>query len=170
MIIAGVTCFGISQWKTTLLCNVVFYWLSPGAEWFPGILKVCCVLLCLLNSWPWWRHQMETFSALLAICAGNSPAPVNFPHKGQWRGALMFALICVWINAWVNNRKAGDLRRYCAHYDVIVMTTFGHWWHRTGISKLQSRIDAYQSSPNDSIFQIFEETMFQYRKPFHIPR
>ena len=69
----------------------------------------------------WWRHQMETFSALLAICAGNSPAPVNFPHKGQWRGALMFALICVWINAWVNNRKAGDLRRYCAHYDVIVM-------------------------------------------------
>ena len=64
---------------------------------------------------------METFSALLAICAGNSPAPVNFPHKGQWRGALMFALICVWINAWVNNRKAGDLRRYCAHYDVIVM-------------------------------------------------
>ena len=69
----------------------------------------------------WWRHQMETFSALLAICAGNSLAPVNFPHKGQWRGALMFALICVWINAWVNNRKAGDLRRYCAHYDVIVM-------------------------------------------------
>ena len=64
---------------------------------------------------------METFSALLAICAGNSPVPVNFPHKGQWRGALMFALICVWINAWVNNRKAGDLRRYCAHYDVIVM-------------------------------------------------
>ena len=70
---------------------------------------------------PWWRHQMKTFSALLAICAGNSPVPVNFPHKGQWRGALMFALICVWINAWVNNRKAGDLRRYCAHYDVIVM-------------------------------------------------
>ena len=32
----------------------------------------------------WWRHQMETFSALLAISAGNSP------HKGQWRGALMF--------------------------------------------------------------------------------
>ena len=38
----------------------------------------------------WWRHQMETFSALLAICAGNSPVPVNSPHKGLWRGALMF--------------------------------------------------------------------------------
>ena len=58
---------------------------------------------------------METFSALLAICAGNSP------HKGQWRGVLIFSLICVWINGWVNNREAGDLRPYRAHYDVIVM-------------------------------------------------
>ena len=67
----------------------------------------------------WWHHQMETFSALLAICAGNSP--VNSPHKCQWRGALMFSLICVWINDWVNNRETGDLRRYRVHYDVIVM-------------------------------------------------
>ena len=33
---------------------------------------------------------METVSVLLAICAGNSPGPLNSPHKGQWRGALMF--------------------------------------------------------------------------------
>ena len=71
---------------------------------------------------PWWRHQMETFSALLALCAGNSPVPMNSPHKGQWRGALMFSLICVWINTWVNNGKAGDLRRYRVYYDVTVMT------------------------------------------------
>ena len=63
----------------------------------------------------WWRHQMEAFSALLAICAGNSP------HKGQWRGALIFSLIFVWINGWVNNHEAGDFRRYRAHYDVSVM-------------------------------------------------
>ena len=145
----------------------------------------------------WWRHQMETFSALLAIWAGNSPvpgefpaqrpvtrsfdvffdlrlnkrlskqswgwwfetplhslwrhcnvainsewwegwwwwwdgmihddvikwkhfprywpfvrgihrSPVNSPCEGQWRGALMFPMICVWINCWVNNREAGD--------------------------------------------------------------
>ena len=60
---------------------------------------------------------METFSALLAICAGNSPLP------GQWRGALMFSLICVWIYGLVNNREAGDLRRHGAHYDAIVMIT-----------------------------------------------
>ena len=27
----------------------------------------------------WWRHQMETFSVLLPICAGNSPVPGDFP-------------------------------------------------------------------------------------------
>ena len=53
----------------------------------------------------WWRHQMETFSALLVIYAGNSPVPgprppVNSPHKGQWRGTLMFSLICAWTNRW----------------------------------------------------------------------
>ena len=47
--------------------------------------------------------------------------PVNSPHKGQWRGALMLSFTCVWINGWVNNREAGDLRRHRAHYDVIVM-------------------------------------------------
>ena len=72
----------------------------------------------------WWRHQMETFSALLAICVGNSRVPVNSPHKGQWRGALIFSLICIWINDWVDNRGAGDLRRYRAHYDVTVMVRF----------------------------------------------
>ena len=47
-------------------------------------------------------------------------SPVNSPQKGQWRGALMFSLICAWLNGWVNNREAGDLRRHRAHYDVIL--------------------------------------------------
>ena len=63
-----------------------------------------------------WRHPMATFSALLAICAGNSP------HKGQWRGALVFSLICTWIKGcWENNHEAGDLKRHRTHYDVTVM-------------------------------------------------
>ena len=37
----------------------------------------------------------------------------------------MFSLICVWINDWVNNREASDLRRYRAHYDVIVLLFIG---------------------------------------------
>ena len=62
---------------------------------------------------------METFSALLAISAENSP--VLFPAQRPVTRSLMFSLISVWINDWVNNRDAGDLRRYHAHYDVIVM-------------------------------------------------
>ena len=72
---------------------------------------------------PWWRHQMETFSTLLAFARGIHRSPLNSPHKGQWHGALMVFFICVWINGWVNNREAGDLRRHRAHYDVIVMQT-----------------------------------------------
>ena len=75
----------------------------------------------VLLSYSWWRHQTETFSALLAICAGNSPVPVNFLHKGRGRGALMLSLIWARINGWVNNREAGDLSRHHVHYDVIVM-------------------------------------------------
>ena len=69
---------------------------------------------------PWWRHQMEIFSALLAHCAGIHRSPVNSPHKGQWRGTLIFSLICAWIKCWVNNRDAGNVRRSGAHYDVTV--------------------------------------------------
>ena len=47
--------------------------------------------------------------------------PVDSPHKGQWRRDLIFSLICAWINAWVKNRDACDLRRHRAHHDVIVM-------------------------------------------------
>ena len=52
---------------------------------------------------------------------GIHRSPVNSPHKGQWRRALMSSLICALINNWVNNREAGDLRRNGAHYDVTVM-------------------------------------------------
>ena len=55
------------------------------------------------------------------LWGGIHQTPVNSPHKGQWRGALMFSLSCIWINGWVNNRKAGDLRRYRTHYDVTVI-------------------------------------------------
>ena len=102
--------------------------------------------------YAWWRHQMETFSALLAFCAGNSPVPVNSPHKGQWRGALMFPLICAWINDWVNNREAGDLRRHRGHYDVNVMWLspffrhvywaiwIFHWSPRNNVLGMQCRL------------------------------
>ena len=64
-----------------------------------------------------WKH----FPRYWPLMRGIHRSPVNSPHKGQWRGALMFSLICAWINGWVNNDEAGDLRRHRAHYNVIVM-------------------------------------------------
>ena len=63
-----------------------------------------------------WKHFLRYWP----FVRGIHRSPVNSPHKGQWRGALMFSLICAWINRWVNNGEAGDFRRYCTH-DVIVM-------------------------------------------------
>ena len=70
-----------------------------------------------------WKH----FPCNRPFVQGIHRSPVNSPHKGQWRGALIFSLICVWINDWVNNREAGDLRHYRAHYDVTVMVLQIHW-------------------------------------------
>ena len=64
-----------------------------------------------------WKH----FPRYWPFVRGIPRSPVNSTHKGQWRGALMFSLLCARINGWVNNREAGDLRRYRSHYDVIVM-------------------------------------------------
>ena len=71
---------------------------------------------------PWWRHQMEAFSALLALCVGNSPVTGEFSSQRPVTRTLMFPLICAWTNGWVNNRDAGDLRRHRDHYDVTAMT------------------------------------------------
>ena len=59
---------------------------------------------------PWdvikWKHFQRYLS------------PVNSPHKGQWRGALMLLWSAPWISDWVNNREAGDLRRI-----ALIMTS-----------------------------------------------
>ena len=101
-----------------LLVGFPFMWRIICYTGYIGPMHASVTEICTTS---WWRHQMEPFSALLALCAGNSPVPVNSPHKGQWRGALMFSLISAWIDGWVNNGEAGDLRRHLAHYDVIVM-------------------------------------------------
>ena len=84
---------------------------------------------------------METCSASLASVRGIHrwlrgihQSPVNSPHIDQWRGALMFSLICAWTNSWVNNQDAGGSRRHRAHYDdtvmwcLIMIQWFGQPW------------------------------------------
>ena len=72
----------------------------------------------------WWRSSVshddvikwKHFPRFWPFVRGIHRSPVNSLHKGQWHGALIFSLICAWINGWVNNDEVGDLRRHRAHY------------------------------------------------------
>ena len=93
-----------------------------------------------------WRHQMETFSALLDICVANSPVSGDLPAQRPVTRSFDFSLICAWMNGWVNTGEAGDQRRYRAHYDVTIMYNqpemhiFLHTIHWTWISPVSSKI------------------------------
>ena len=66
-----------------------------------------------------WKH----FPRYWPFVRGIHRSAVNSPHKGQSCRTLIFSLICAWINGWINNRGAGDLRRHRTHYDATLMTT-----------------------------------------------
>ena len=83
-------------------------------------------LPCITVQNRYARHMMTSSNGNLFRVTGHflweiHRSPVNSPHKSQWREALLFSLICAWINGWVNTREAGDLRRNRAHYDVTIM-------------------------------------------------
>ena len=61
-----------------------------------------------------WKHFPRYWHFVQRI-------PGEFLSQRPVGGALMICLICVWINGWVNNHEADDLRRHRGHYDVIVM-------------------------------------------------
>ena len=85
--------------------NFVSYWDKMRPWYHDDVIK--------------WKH----FPRYWTFVRGTHQWPVNSSHKGQWRGALMFPLICARRNSWANNRDAGDLRRHHAHYDVTVISS-----------------------------------------------
>ena len=99
--------------------------LVPHTYW-TGAWMVNDQLKQLWSQWDsvcftWWRHQMEIYSELLALCSGNSSVPIEFPSQRLVTRSFDVSLICTWPNGCVNNRNDGDLRRHRAHYDVNVV-------------------------------------------------
>ena len=106
-----------------------------------------------------WKHLPRHWPFLWGIHRSS----VNPSYKGQWRGALMFSLIWAWINGWVNNREAGDLRRHDDHYDVTVMSIWkGSWllnscqwyslqWHHMSVmmSQITGNLIVYSTLCSD---------------------
>ena len=94
--------------------------------WYHIILQTN-ITLCILSIWYFihddvvkWKH----FPGYCPFVRGIHRSPVNSPHKSQWRGVSMFSLICAWINGWVNNREAGDLRHHHAYFDIAIMICY----------------------------------------------
>ena len=71
--------------------------------------------LCFHDDIIKWKHFPRYWPCAREIHRSS----VISPHKGQWRGALMFSLIYARINGWVNKGEAGDLRRHRSHYPRI---------------------------------------------------
>ena len=94
--------------------------------------------VCKIQMETRWRHQMEAFSALLAICAGNSPVTGEFPTQRPVTRSFDISLICAWINGWVNNGKTADLGCHRVHYEVTIMNTDIFWQKNTCMSELSS--------------------------------
>ena len=120
---------GIKHHSTTKICHSSF-------------MKFCILMILYLglpekhslSNWATTRTYFEHddvikwkhFPRYWPFVPGIHRSPVNSPHKGQWRGTLMFSLICARISGWVKTGEAGDLRRHRAHYDVMVMGKLVH--------------------------------------------
>ena len=99
---------------TGQLCGIY----CDGFRFFENIDRILTALHCIHDDVIKWKHLPRYWP----FVRGIHRSPMNPPHTGQLREALMFSLICVWTNGWVNNREAGDLRRYHVHYDVTVIS------------------------------------------------
>ena len=127
------TCSLIQCWASRCHLHLTTYEQRPHSQpdpsWdadqsIPGETEMCSQRLfwchrCSLITW--WGHQMETFSALLALCEGNSPVTGEFPSKRPVTRSFG-----VFIDLRLNKRlskqsRSRYLRRHPAHYDVTVM-------------------------------------------------
>ena len=152
----GGCCYGNlhgHQWQEIWNCDNYRFWIqaihthqmTPLPTIFEGLWYESCAIQTVTHSlsvgcrtdsgaWPligscaWWRHQMKTFSALLAICAGNSPVTGEFPTQRPVTWSFDFYLIWAWMNGWLNNREAVELRRSRANYDDTVMDFMLKCW------------------------------------------
>ena len=123
------------QRKHQTSASLAFVWGIHQDRWIPttkGQLRGKCFHL-MTSSWSWrpllglvpwchddviyWKHIPRNWPIVREI----HPSPVDSPHKGKWRGLLIFSLVCVWPNGYANYRDAGNLRRHRGHYDVTVM-------------------------------------------------
>ena len=87
-------------WKNiTMIRRLTVLTIEPHRNTADSV-HISCLLVSSHDDFIKWKH----FPRYLPFVRGIHRSPVNSPHKGQWRGALMFSLICAWKNCWATNR------------------------------------------------------------------
>ena len=87
----------------------------------------------------WWRHDIETRSALLGICEGNPPV-VCF-HKGPVMRSFDVSVLLVWKGCWTDSRSVGDFRSYGLLYATsLELYSPCHCWYRDRITSKHSMV------------------------------
>ena len=108
------------EWKYTCIWNL--------SSWYTSIFL----------SYSWWRHQMETFSALLALCAGNSPVTGEFPsQRPVTRSFDIFYDVTVMLS---NNMVSNDLARCWCSFFIILQSKFNCGYVITSIIKCMMNV------------------------------
>ena len=141
--------FTLCQWGLLFGYTAQFCPYSPGfLQWHDDVIK--------------WKY----FPPYWPFVWGIHMSPVNFLHKGQWRRALVFSMICAWTNSCANHRDADDLRCHGAHYDVTVMYRFALWqrgfvaWLYRSILSIFARISSVALAQSN-ICPIFLTTRYK---------
>ena len=103
-------------YKGALILEILRYVITRCYMWYTSskLFSMCSAYYDLIK----WKHFLRYWP----FVRGIHRSPVNSAHKGQWRRALMFSLICPRINGWVNNVVAGDLRCRRAYSDITVIS------------------------------------------------
>ena len=135
---------GITRYGNCCHNGILEVWEMSYINETDGISWTCISIytLTLAVSSPMTFYIMMTSSnGNISRVTGPLCGWVRSSRKGQWRGALIFSLICAWIKVWVNNCEAGDLRCHRAHYAVDVMDvlrrstdTSSHWYFTLTVS------------------------------------
>ena len=111
----------VPRYHFSIFLQKVWFWITHVLYYYQSPISLQVLAKSTANPGPWWRHQMETFSALLALCEGNPSVTGGFPsQKPVTRNfGVLFDLR---LNKRLSkNRNAGDLSRHRAQYDVIVI-------------------------------------------------
>ena len=113
-------CLAFRVFLTSLRYQFETWYINPVGRWHETTNLISIALGSLSPTFMMTSSNRNIFRVTGPLC-GEFTTPGEFPTQKPVTRSVDVILICAWINDWVNNREAGDLRRHRGHYDVILM-------------------------------------------------